>query len=101
MCYPITTETAIKEYSFTHKIEQEDFCETIQDIKRLYHHTYLDAPKNTEQVFVFETIEELDTFLTETTSGKMTPDDFNHPNPSLWLFKVTKAAEIIGYIVVA
>ena len=100
MCYPITTETAVKEYSFTHKLEHEDNCNSIQDISKLYHHTYLDEPKNTEQAFVFETLKELDEFLTYTTDGNMTPDDFNHPNPSLWLFKVTKASEIIGYIVV-
>ena len=101
MCYPITTETAVKEYSFTHKIEQEDFCETIQDISKLYNHKYIDEPKNTEQAFVFETFKELDEFLMDITGGKMTPDDFYMANPSLWLFKVTRAAEIIGYIVVA
>ena len=100
MCYPITTEEAIKGYSFPHLIEKEDNCHTIQDISNLYHHTYLDAPKNTEQVFVFETIEQLDTFLMEVCSGKITPDDFYRPNPSLWLFRVTKNSEIIGYMVV-
>ena len=100
MCYPITTEEAIKGYSFPHLIEKEDNCHTIQDISNLYHHTYLDAPKNMEQVFVFETIEQLDTFLMEVCSGKITPDDFYPRNPSLWLFRVTKQMEVIGYMVV-
>ena len=100
MCYPITTETAVKEYSFIHLVEHEDNCHTIQDISKLYHHTYLDTPNNTEQVFVFETIEQLDTFLMEVCSGKITPDDFYPANPSLWLFRVTKQMEVIGYMVV-
>ena len=100
MCYPITTETAVKEYSFIHLVEHEDNCHTIQDISSLYHHTYLDTPKNTEQVFVFETIEQLDAFLMEVCSGKITPDDFYQPNPNLWLFRVTKNSEVIGYMVV-
>ena len=100
MCYPITTEEAIKNHSFIHLVEHEDNCHTIQDISNLYHHTYLDAPKNMEQVFVFETIEQLDTFLMEVCSGKITPDDFYPRNPSLWLFRVTKQMEVIGYMVV-
>ena len=100
MCYPITTETAVKEYSFIHLVEHEDNCHTIQDISKLYHHTYLDAPKNTEQVFVFETIEQLDTFLMEVYNGTITPDDFYPRNPYLWLFRVTKQMEVIGYMVV-